>query len=193
MCGLLGTLQTWGASPCASTLGEKEKSFIEQCLSRTSVITRFGLVPLRSFLDALATTLHQHGYAMESLRRALRAGDQCGRGCPSRTRPLPRCMGRSSNALAARCHALLRADGPKPRRASPLCCGSGASTTSFHPAPVPQRTRKWTRRCQLHAKIAPTGIILDYGDGSTCHYPRSLTSLGLCTGQSHGMHPRHVP
>jgi hypothetical protein len=133
------------------------------------------------------------GYAMESLRRALRAGDQCGRGCPSRTRPLPRCMGRSSNALAARCHALLRADGPKPRRASPLCCGSGASTTSFHPAPVPQRTRKWTRRCQLHAKIAPTGIILDYGDGSTCHYPRSLTSLGLCTGQSHGMHPRHVP
>jgi len=52
---------------------------IEQCFSRTSVITRLQLGPLGSHLDALATTLHQHGYAPDSIRRALRAGDQFGR------------------------------------------------------------------------------------------------------------------
>jgi len=86
----------------SSALQEKEKSLIEQCLSRTSVITRFGPVPLGSSLAALVTTLHRHGYALDSLRLDARAG----------------------------------------------------STTSFHPAPMPQRTRKRTRHCQLHEKIA---------------------------------------
>jgi hypothetical protein len=52
---------------------------IEHCFARTSVITRLRLGPLGSHLDALATALHQHGYAPDSIRRALRAGDQFGR------------------------------------------------------------------------------------------------------------------
>src|SRR6266849_7203774 len=76
---LLAIIQTWDASPCQSTIRKKEKLMIEQCFSRTSVITRLQLGPLGSHLDALATTLHQHGYALDSIRRALRAGDQFGR------------------------------------------------------------------------------------------------------------------
>jgi hypothetical protein len=34
---------------------------IEQCFTRTSVITRLRLGPLGSHLDALAATLRQHG------------------------------------------------------------------------------------------------------------------------------------
>ncbi len=51
---------------------------IAQCFARTSVITRLRRGPLGSHLDALATTLHQHGYAPDSIRRALRAGEQFG-------------------------------------------------------------------------------------------------------------------
>src|SRR5262245_9121182 len=51
---------------------------IESCCARTSVITRLQRGPLGSHLDALATTLAQHGYAPDSIRRVLRAGDQFG-------------------------------------------------------------------------------------------------------------------
>lgn len=52
---------------------------IEPYFARTSVITRLRLGPLGSHLDALATTLHQHGSAPDSIRRSLRACDQFGR------------------------------------------------------------------------------------------------------------------
>jgi hypothetical protein len=51
---------------------------IEQCFARTSVITQLQRGPLGSHLDALATTLAQHGYAPDSIRRVLRASDQFG-------------------------------------------------------------------------------------------------------------------
>jgi site-specific recombinase XerD len=51
---------------------------IEYCFVRTSVITRLQRGPLGSHLDALATTLVQHGYAPDSIRRVLRASDQFG-------------------------------------------------------------------------------------------------------------------
>jgi integrase/recombinase XerD len=52
---------------------------IEHGFTRTSVITRLRRGPLGPHLDALATTLHQHGYAPDSIRRTLRAGEQFGR------------------------------------------------------------------------------------------------------------------
>jgi hypothetical protein len=52
---------------------------IEHSFTRTSVITRLRHGPLGPHLDALATTLHQHGYAPDSIRRTLRAGEQLGR------------------------------------------------------------------------------------------------------------------
>ena len=52
---------------------------IEYGFTRTSVITRLRRGPLGPHLDALAATLHQHGYAPDSIRRTLRAGDQFGR------------------------------------------------------------------------------------------------------------------
>jgi integrase len=52
---------------------------IEHGFTRTSVITRLRRGPLGTHLDALATTLSQHGYAPDSIRRTLRAGDQFGR------------------------------------------------------------------------------------------------------------------
>jgi integrase/recombinase XerD len=52
---------------------------IEYGFARTSVITRLRLGPLGSHLDALATTLSQHGYVPDRIRRTLRAGDQFGR------------------------------------------------------------------------------------------------------------------
>ena len=52
---------------------------IEHGFTRTSVITRLRRGPLGTHLDALATILHQHGYAPDSIRRTLRAGEQFGR------------------------------------------------------------------------------------------------------------------
>jgi hypothetical protein len=49
---------------------------IEHGFTRTSVITRLRRGPLGPHLDALATILHQHGYAPDSIRRTLRAGEQ---------------------------------------------------------------------------------------------------------------------
>jgi hypothetical protein len=51
---------------------------IEHGFTRTSVITRLRRGPLGPHLEALATTLHQHGYAPDSIRRTLRAGEQFG-------------------------------------------------------------------------------------------------------------------
>jgi integrase/recombinase XerD len=51
---------------------------IEHGFTRTSVITRLRRGPLGPHLDTLATTLHQHGYAPDSIRRTLRAGEQFG-------------------------------------------------------------------------------------------------------------------
>jgi len=51
---------------------------IEHGFTRTSVITRLRRGPLGPHLDALATTLHQHRYAPDSIRRTLRAGEQFG-------------------------------------------------------------------------------------------------------------------
>jgi site-specific recombinase XerD len=51
---------------------------IEYGFTRTSMITRLRRGPLGPHLDALATTLHQHGYAPDSIRRTLRAGEQFG-------------------------------------------------------------------------------------------------------------------
>ena len=52
---------------------------IEHGFTRTSVITRLRCGPLGAHLDTLAATLHQHGYAPDSIRRTLRASDQFGR------------------------------------------------------------------------------------------------------------------
>lgn len=52
---------------------------IEHGFTRTSVITRLRRGPLGAHLETLAATLHQHGYAPDSIRRTLRAGDQFGR------------------------------------------------------------------------------------------------------------------
>jgi site-specific recombinase XerD len=51
---------------------------IEHGYTRTSVITRLRHGPLGPHLDALAATLYQHGYAPDSIRRTLRAGEQFG-------------------------------------------------------------------------------------------------------------------
>ena len=51
---------------------------IEHGFTHTSVITRLRCGPLGPHLDALATALHQHGYAPDSIRRTLRAGEQFG-------------------------------------------------------------------------------------------------------------------
>ena len=51
---------------------------IEHGFTRTSVITRLRHGPLGAHLDGLATTLHQQGYASDSIRRTLRAGEQFG-------------------------------------------------------------------------------------------------------------------
>jgi hypothetical protein len=51
---------------------------IEHGFTRTSVITRLRHGPLGAHLDVLATTLHQQGYAPDSIRRTLRASEQFG-------------------------------------------------------------------------------------------------------------------
>ena len=52
---------------------------IELYFSRTPVIAQLRLGPLGPYLDDLATTLHQQGYAPNTIRRSLRAGAQFGR------------------------------------------------------------------------------------------------------------------
>jgi hypothetical protein len=51
---------------------------IEHCFTRTSVRTRLRCRPLGADLETLATPLHQPGYAPDSIRRTLRAGEQFG-------------------------------------------------------------------------------------------------------------------
>ena len=51
---------------------------IEQYFSRTPVIAQLRLGLRGPHLDDLATTLHQQGYAPNTIRRALRAGAQFG-------------------------------------------------------------------------------------------------------------------
>lgn len=52
---------------------------LEHGFARPSVITRLRCGPLGPHLEALATTLHQHGYARNSIRGYLRACAQFGR------------------------------------------------------------------------------------------------------------------
>jgi site-specific recombinase XerD len=58
---------------------EKEKSMIETYFSRTPTITRFRGGPIGADLDDLVTTLHQQGYAQDSIRRYVRGCDHFGR------------------------------------------------------------------------------------------------------------------
>ena len=78
------------------------------------MITRLRRGPLGSHLDALATTLHQHGYAPDSIRRDVarrRAVWAVAR--PSRGMPLPRWMRRSSRVISVPYHRLRWAQWPK--------------------------------------------------------------------------------
>jgi site-specific recombinase XerD len=61
------------------TLLEKEKPMLEHGFARPSVITRLRGGPLGPHLETLATTLHQRGYARNSIRGYLRACAQFGR------------------------------------------------------------------------------------------------------------------
>src|SRR2546426_12719365 len=61
-----------------STLPEKEKPMLEYGFARASVIAQLRRGPLGPHLEALATTLHQHGYARNSIRGYLRACAQFG-------------------------------------------------------------------------------------------------------------------
>ena len=117
---------------------------IEHGFTRTSVITRLRRGPLGPHLDALATTLHQHGYAPDSIRRTLRAGEQFGQWLAQhghaiadvdealvaryiQTLPRPR-VGRWPKAAAGLPHLLRlwRQQGLLPPRALPrLADGSG--------------------------------------------------------------------
>jgi len=60
------------------TLLEKEKLMLEYGFAQPSVITRLRHGPLGPHLETLATTLHQHGYARNSIRGYLRACHQFG-------------------------------------------------------------------------------------------------------------------
>jgi integrase/recombinase XerD len=60
------------------TLLEKEKPMLEHGFAQPSVITRLRHGPLGPHLETLATTLHQHGYARNSIRGYLRACYQFG-------------------------------------------------------------------------------------------------------------------
>ncbi len=52
---------------------------IETYFSRTSTINRLRSGPLDSDLDDLTTTLHQQGYAQDSIQRYVRGCDHFGR------------------------------------------------------------------------------------------------------------------
>jgi site-specific recombinase XerD len=60
---------------------EKEKPMLEHGFARPSVITRLRGGPLGPHLETLATTLHQRGYARNSIRGYLRACAQFGQWC----------------------------------------------------------------------------------------------------------------
>jgi integrase/recombinase XerD len=61
-----------------STLSEKEKHMLEHFFVQPSVLARLQHGPLGSSLAPLATTLHQHGYARDTIRGYLRACEQFG-------------------------------------------------------------------------------------------------------------------
>ena len=65
-------------------------------------------------------------------------------GCPTRGMPRPSGMKRASSARLAGFNGRLRADGPKPLRASPLGSGADGSTPSCPLAPRPRRPRQRT-------------------------------------------------
>src|SRR5919202_234727 len=60
-------------------IAEKEQLMIETYFARTSTLARLRSGPLGPDLDALASTLHQQGYARDSIRRYLRGCDQFAR------------------------------------------------------------------------------------------------------------------
>jgi site-specific recombinase XerD len=60
----------------STTLEEKEKRMLEAYFVRTATINRLRSGPLDSDLDDLATSLHQQGYASDSIRGYLRSCDQ---------------------------------------------------------------------------------------------------------------------
>jgi hypothetical protein len=62
-----------------STRLKKEKHMIEHLFIRPSIVARLKGGPLGSYLDDLATLLHQQGYAPSSIQRCLRTGDLFGR------------------------------------------------------------------------------------------------------------------
>jgi integrase/recombinase XerD len=61
------------------TLLNKEKQMIEHFFVQTPVVARLRGGPLGPYLDDLATTLHQQGYAPSSIQLCLRTGDLFGR------------------------------------------------------------------------------------------------------------------
>jgi site-specific recombinase XerD len=63
----------------STIIEEKEKLMIETYFSRTPTLTRFQRGPLGADLADLATTLHQQGYAQDSIRRYVRGCDHFGR------------------------------------------------------------------------------------------------------------------
>jgi site-specific recombinase XerD len=62
-----------------STRLKKEKHMIEHFFVHTPVVARLKGGPLGPYLDDLATSLHQQGYAPSSIQRCLRTGDLFGR------------------------------------------------------------------------------------------------------------------
>src|SRR5712691_7964037 len=60
------------------TIWEKENRMLEQFYTQTSVITQLRRGLLGAYLDDLATTLHEQGYAHASIRCSLRHCDQFG-------------------------------------------------------------------------------------------------------------------
>src|SRR4029434_822699 len=59
----------------STIIEEKEKPMIETYFSRTPTLTRFRSGPLGTDLDELAKTLHQQGYAQDSIRRYVPGSD----------------------------------------------------------------------------------------------------------------------
>ena len=129
---------------------------IEHCFSRTSVLTRLRQGLLGPYLDDLATTLHQAGYA------GTVSGTICGPvissagGSPSRGTRLRKSMRRWSRAISVACHRGRRADSPKLRRVCPTCCGSCGSGGSYRRLPLSQPRRLSTTGCGDTSTTSPT-------------------------------------
>jgi integrase/recombinase XerD len=62
----------------STIIEEKEKPMIETYFSRMPTLTQFRGGPLGTDLDELAKTLHQQGYAQDSIRRYVRGCDHFG-------------------------------------------------------------------------------------------------------------------